>query len=132
MVIHRTILGTWERFLGVLTEHCAGRWPPWLAPVQVRVLPVTDKHGDAARSLAEELRAVGVRVEIAGSEESLPKRVRTSEVDRIPYVVVVGDREAADSTVSVRVRGIKEGRTLSRPEFLSYVADRIRRREFDP
>lgn len=132
VVIHRTILGTWERFLGVLTEHCAGRWPPWLAPVQVRVLPVTDKHGNAARSLAEELRAVGVRVEIAGSEESLPKRVRTSEVDRIPYVAVVGDREAADSTVSVRVRGIKEGRTLSRPEFLSYVADRIRRREFDP
>jgi threonyl-tRNA synthetase len=132
VVIHRTILGTWERFLGVLIEHCAGRWPPWLAPVQVRVLPVTDRHQDAARSLLEELRAVGVRAEVAGSEESLPKRVRTAEVDRIPYVAVVGDREAADSTVAVRVRGVKEGRTLSRPEFLAYVSERIRKREFDP
>jgi threonyl-tRNA synthetase len=132
VVIHRTILGTWERFLGVLIEHCAGRWPPWLAPVQVRVLPVTDKHTDAAASLAEELAALGVRVEVAGSEESLPKRVRTAEVDRIPYLAVVGDREAADGTVALRVRGVKEGRTLSRPEFLAYVSDRIRRREFDP
>ncbi|MGP8135605.1 MAG: aminoacyl--tRNA ligase-related protein, partial [Thermoplasmata archaeon] len=132
VVIHRTILGTWERFLGVLTEHCAGRWPPWLAPVQVRVLPVTDRHGEAARSLAEEMRALGIRVEVAGSEESLPKRVRTAEVDRIPYVAVVGDREAADGSVSVRVRGVKEGRGFSRPEFLAHVADRIRRRDFDP
>jgi len=132
VVIHRTILGTWERFLGVLTEHCAGRWPPWLAPVQVRVLPVTDRHADAARSLAEELRAVAVRVEVASSEESLPKRVRTAEVDRIPYVAVVGDREAADGSVALRIRGVKEGRTLSRPEFLAYVSERIRRREFDP
>jgi threonyl-tRNA synthetase len=132
VVVHRTILGTWERFIGVLTEHCAGRWPPWLAPVQVRVLPVTDRHAEAARSLAEELRAVGIRVEVTGSDETLPKRVRTAEVDRIPYVAVVGDREAADGSVAVRVRGVKEGRTLSRAEFLAYVAGRIRRREFDP
>lgn len=132
VVIHRTILGTWERFLGVLTEHCAGRWPPWLSPVQVRVLPVTDRHAEAARSLVEELRALGLRAEVTGSEESLPKRVRTAEVDRIPYVAVVGDREAADGTVSVRVRGIKEGRSQSRPEFLAHVADKVRRRDFDP
>ena len=132
VVVHRTILGTWERFLGVLTEHCAGRWPPWLAPVQVRVLPVADRHAEAARGLADELRAGQVRVEVTGSEESLPKRVRTAEVDRIPYVAVVGDREIADGSVSVRVRGVKEGRTYSRPELLAYVTERIRKREFDP
>jgi threonyl-tRNA synthetase len=132
IVVHRTILGTWERFIGVLTEHCAGRWPPWLAPVQVRVLPVTDRHADAARSLAEELRAVGVRTDVAGGEESLPKRVRTAEVARIPYVAVVGDREAADASVALRIRGAKEGRTFSRPELITHLLERIRSRAFDP
>jgi threonyl-tRNA synthetase len=132
VVIHRTILGTWERFLGVLTEHVGGRWPPWMAPVQVRVLPVTDRHALAANGFAEELRAERVRLEVTGTEESLSKRVRTAELDRVPYVVVLGDKEVAEGTVSVRTRGSKEARTLSRPEFVAHVTDRIRRREFDP
>lgn len=132
VVIHRTILGTWERFIGVLTEHVAGRWPPWMAPVQVRVLPVTDRHEDAARGLAEELVAVGIRHEVMPAEESLSKRVRTAELDRVPYVVVLGDREIAEGTVALRVRGSKESRSLSRPEFAAYVLDRIRSRAFDP
>lgn len=132
VVIHRTILGTWERFTGVLAEHVAGRWPPWLAPVQVAVLPVTDKHTEAARALAEELGGAGVRFEIAGSEETLPKRVRAAELARVPYVVVLGDREAADGSVSVRVRGTKQAQSFSRVEFLARVQERIRRREFDP
>ena len=132
VVVHRTILGTWERFLGILTEHCAGRWPPWLAPVQVRVLPVTDRHVDAARGLVEELVAAGLRAELTGSEETLSKRVRTAELDRIPYVAVLGDKEAAEGTVALRVRGKKESRTLSRAEFAAHALDRVRRREFDP
>jgi len=132
VVIHRTILGTWERFLGVLTEHVAGRWPPWLAPVQVRILPVTDRHADAARGLAELLRAERVRGEVTGTEESLAKRVRTAELDRIPYVVVLGDKEIADASVALRARGSKESRTLSRAELLAHVAERIRTRAFDP
>ncbi len=127
-----TILGTWERFVGVLTEHVAGRWPPWLAPVQVRVLPVTDAHSAAARGAADELRAEGLRVDVAPSDESLPKRVRAAELDRVPYVVVLGDREVADGSVSVRIRGSKTARTMSRPEFLAHVLDRVRRRDFDP
>ena len=132
VVVHRTILGTWERFLGVLIEHCAGRFPPWLAPVQVRILPVTEQHATGARGLEDELRATSVRAELAGTEESLAKRVRTAELDRIPYVAVLGDRELADGTVSVRVRGSKGNRSMSRSEFLGYVTDRIHRREFDP
>ena len=132
VVVHRTILGTWERFLGVVIEHVAGRFPPWLAPMQVRVLPVTDRHLPAAQGLVEELRAAKTRVEVSGTEDSLAKRVRNAEVDRVPWVVVIGDKEAADGSVTLRVRGSKATRTFSRPEFLSYVSDRIHRREFDP
>ena len=132
VVIHRTILGTWERFLGVFMEHCAGRWPPWLAPVQVRVLPVTDRHAAAATGLVNELRQAGLRADVAGSDESLPKRIRSAELDRIPYVLVVGDREVDAGTVAVRIRGVKEGKSMSRPEFTAYAQDRVRRREFDP
>jgi threonyl-tRNA synthetase len=132
VVIHRTILGTWERFLGVFIEHCAGRFPPWMAPVQARVLPIADRHSDAARGLAEQLRSEGMRVEVAAPEESISKRVRTAELDRIPYVLVLGDKEAEQGQVSVRVRGSKESRTMSRAEFAAHALERIRRREYDP
>ena len=132
VVIHRTILGTWERFLGVFIEHCAGRFPPWLSPVQVRVLPVTDQHAAGANGLAEELRALDVRVEVSGTEESLSKRVRSAELDRIPYVAVVGDQEVRDGTVAMRLRATRERRSMTRAEFAEHVRGRIRRREFDP
>jgi threonyl-tRNA synthetase len=132
VVIHRTILGTWERFLGVFIEHCGGRFPPWMAPVQARVLPVADRHAEAARGLAGQLVAEGMRVEVAAPEESISKRVRTAELDRIPYVLVLGDKEAEQGLVSVRVRGAKESRTMSRPEFAAHAVDRIHRREYDP
>ena len=132
VVVHRTILGTWERFLGVLLEHVAGRLPPWLAPTQVRVLPVTDRHAPAAQGLVEELHSAKVRVESSGTEDSLAKRVRNAEVDRIPWVVVLGDREVAEGTVALRVRGSKENRSFSRAEFLAYVSERIRQRQFEP
>jgi threonyl-tRNA synthetase len=132
VVIHRTIFGTWERFLGVLTEHCAGRWPPWLAPVQVRVLPVSERHAAAATGLRDELRAGGLRVDLGESDESLPKRIREAELARIPYTLVLGDREVADGSVSARIRGQKESRSFPRAEFLSYAAVRVRTRSFDP
>ncbi len=132
VVVHRTILGSWERFLGVVIEHCAGRFPPWIAPVQVRILPIADRHMAAATGLADELVKDGVRAEVAAPEESISKRVRTGEVDRIPYLLVLGDREIAEGTVSVRTRGSKESESRSRPEFTAYLLARIRAREFDP
>jgi len=132
IVVHRTILGTWERFFGVLLEHVGGRLPPWLAPLQVRVIPVTDRHAPAALGLVEELRAQGLRADTVGTEDSLSKRVRNAEVSRLPYIVVLGDKEVADGTVALRARGTKESRSLSRPEFLAYVAGRVKAREFDP
>jgi threonyl-tRNA synthetase len=132
VVIHRTILGSWERFLGVVIEHCAGRFPPWIAPVQVRVLPVAERHLPAAQGFAAELERDSIRGEVAAPDESIAKRVRNAELDRIPYVVVLGDKEAADGVLSVRTRGSKESRTQSRAEFTAHVLDRIRRREYDP
>ncbi|HKN07073.1 MAG TPA: threonine--tRNA ligase [Thermoplasmata archaeon] len=132
IVVHRTILGSWERFFGVLLEHVGGRLPPWLAPLQVRVLPVTDRHTPAALGLVEELRADHLRAQASGTEESLGKRVRNAEVDRIPYVVVLGDKEVSEGTVALRVRGSRENRPFSRAEFLAYVSERVRKREFDP
>jgi threonyl-tRNA synthetase len=131
-VVHRTILGTWERFLGVFTEHVGGRWPPWLAPLQVRVLPVTDRQADAARAVVAELTSAGLRAGLGASDATLPKRVREAELERIPYVVVVGDREVADGSLSVRVRGTRAPRSMSRAEFLAHVTENVRRRAFDP
>ncbi len=131
-VVHRTILGTWERFVGILTEHVGGRWPPWLAPSQVRVLPVTDGQAGTAATVAAELQALGVRASAGASDATLPKRVRDAELERVPYIVVVGERETQDGSVSVRVRGAKGSRSMSRAEFGAYVTEKLRRREFDP
>ena len=132
IVVHRTIFGTWERFLGVFLEHCAGRLPPWHAPLQVRILPVTDHQTSRARALQEQLAANGVRVDLAEPIESLPKRIRTAEIERIPYMAVIGEKEVSGNSVAVRIRGTKETRTLSVPEFLGMVLDRVRRRSYDP
>jgi len=106
--------------------------PPWLAPLQVRVLPVTDRHTPAALGLVEELRADHLRAQASGTEESLSKRVRNAELDRVPYVVVLGDKEVAEGSVALRIRGSRETRPFSRAEFLAHVSERVRKREFDP
>ncbi|MCI4328951.1 MAG: threonine--tRNA ligase, partial [Thermoplasmata archaeon] len=132
VVVHRVILGSWERFFGVFLEHCAGRLPPWLSPVQVRVLPVGERHQAAAESLSSRLLAAGFRAESSGSQETLGKRVREAEVERIPYIAVVGDSEAEGGTVSVRVRGTKGQVTVSEAEFTQRVRTAIQDRAFDP
>lgn len=132
VVIHRTILGSWERFFGVFLEHCAGRLPPWLAPVQVRVLPLTDAHQEAASALVERLRIAGLRAEAAGSQETLGKRIRDAEIERIPYVLVLGDAELAHGTVAVRLRGAKGQSVVPEAEFRQRALDKVRERAFDP
>ena len=132
VVVHRTILGTWERFFGILLEHTGGRLPPWLAPVQVRVLPISERHMEAALALVDELRNAGIRAESSDSSESIAKRVREAEVERIPYIAVLGDREVATGTVALRLRGDKTSLTPSRAELLGRVTERVRTRAFDP
>jgi threonyl-tRNA synthetase len=131
IVIHRTILGSFERFVGVLLEHTAGRLPPWLAPVQIKVLPVGENHAEAARKLVGELTAAGLRAEISLSEETLGKRVRSAELDRVPYIAVLGDRELAEATVSLRLAGRKEAVSLPAAELVGRILDTVRRRSFE-
>ncbi|MFI5415112.1 MAG: threonine--tRNA ligase, partial [Candidatus Lutacidiplasmatales archaeon] len=132
VVIHRTILGTWERFLGVLLEHCDGRLPPWLSPTQVRILPLAERHDAAADQLAGRLRTAHLRVDRAGSDETLSKRVRQAEIDRIPYLIVLGDQEVANTTVALRVRGEKGQKTLSESDATTRMVRAVEHRSFDP
>ncbi|MCB0871394.1 MAG: threonine--tRNA ligase, partial [Solirubrobacterales bacterium] len=102
VMIHRALLGSMERFAGILIEHYAGRFPAWLAPVQARIVPVSDKHIDYARQVAEDLRAEGARVSVEERSESVGKKIRAAELGRFPFMLVVGDREMEAGEVSVR------------------------------
>jgi threonyl-tRNA synthetase len=103
-VVHRALFGSFERFIGILVEHYAGAFPFWLAPVQVRVLPVGEDHHDAAQGLVLRLRDAGYRVDVGEPTETIGKRIRSAELEKIPYVIVYGDRESDDS-LAVRERG---------------------------
>jgi threonyl-tRNA synthetase len=103
-VVHRALLGSLERFIGVLIEHYGGAFPFWLAPVQIRVLPVGEAHLEGAESIAARLRAHGYRVDIGEPTETIGKRIRETEVQKIPFAVVFGDRES-DESLAIRERG---------------------------
>ncbi len=102
VMIHRALMGSFERFIGILIEHYGGEFPLWLAPVQARVLPIADRHIAYAREVAEELRASGIRADVDDRTESVGKKIREGELKKVPYMLVVGDQEAADGTVAVR------------------------------
>ena len=104
VVIHRAIFGSFERFIALLIEHYAGAFPLWLAPVQARVLPIADRHLDYARGVHEQLTAAGLRAELDGRQEKIGYKIREAQLQKIPYMLVIGDREAADGTVAVRTR----------------------------
>jgi threonyl-tRNA synthetase len=104
-MIHRAIFGTLERFTGFLIEHFAGAFPVWLAPVQVRVLPVTDLHAEGAAEVVERLRAAGIEAELDARSDTLSYRIRDGEMQKVPYLLVVGDRELEAGTVAVRAHG---------------------------
>jgi threonyl-tRNA synthetase len=104
IMIHRALLGSMERFIGILIEHYAGRFPTWLSPVQVCILPLTDDQTEACRKLDAELKAKGIRSEVDGRNEKLEARIRDAQLKQVPYMLVIGKREAADGTISVRKR----------------------------
>jgi threonyl-tRNA synthetase len=102
VMIHRALLGSMERFAGILIEHYGGRFPAWLAPVQAVLLPVADRHNEYAEEVATRLRAGGVRVEVDPRSESVGKKIRDAELGKAPFMLVVGDREADEGLVSLR------------------------------
>ena len=116
-MIHRALMGSFERFIGILVEHYAGEFPLWLAPVQARVLPLADRHADYAREVAEALGAAGLRAELDDRTESVGRKIRDAELLKIPYMLVVGDREAQEGTVAVRRHGQGDEGSVGIDEF---------------
>ncbi|MEK7590086.1 MAG: threonine--tRNA ligase, partial [Patescibacteria group bacterium] len=115
VMIHRAILGTFERFIGILIEHYAGALPFWLSPTQIKIVPVADRHLGYAEKIAKQLK--DYRIEIATEKETVGKKIRNAEMQKIPYTIVVGDEEEKNSTISVRQRGKKELAQLKAGEF---------------
>ena len=132
-MIHRALFGSIERFFGILVEHYAGAFPTWLAPVQARVLPVRDTHDDYARSVAADLRAAGVRVDVVAADEPLGARVRRGKLEKLPYILVVGDDDVAAGSVGVNARGQDRAqRGVPLTEFIAAITAEIAERVIPP
>ena len=125
IMLHRALFGSIERFFGVLLEHYAGAFPTWLAPVQVRVLPVAAAHEDYARSVEDQLSAAGVRVDRVDANDGLGKRIRAAKLEKLPYVLVVGDDDVENTTVGVNPRGGDVERDVPLQSFLTTIASEI-------
>ena len=104
VVIHRAIFGSFERFIAILIEHYAGAFPLWLAPLQVVVLPISDSHLAYAAAVRDQVAAAGLRVELDERQEKIGYKIREAQLQKVPYMLVVGDRESAEGTVAVRTR----------------------------
>jgi threonyl-tRNA synthetase len=133
VVIHRAMAGSFERFMAILIEHFAGAFPVWLAPEQVRVIPISDAQTEAARGLADRMRAAGIRAHLDDRHETLNYRIREGEVWKIPYMAIVGQREAESDSLALRVRGAgKKQEVMAAEAFLTRVAEEVRLRALVP
>jgi threonyl-tRNA synthetase len=129
VMIHRALLGSFERFIGILIEHFAGEFPLWLAPVQALVLPIADRHADYARRVASELDDAGLRVEVDDRTESVGKKIRDAEVRKVPYMLVVGDREQQSEQVAVRRHGEGDAGSVPLDEFARRALEQVAARK---
>jgi threonyl-tRNA synthetase len=128
-MVHRTVLGSMERFLASLIEHYGGAFPLWLAPVQVMLIPVADRHLEYARKLEDELKSDGVRVAVDARSETVNMKIRQAQLDKIPYMLVVGDRELAEATVSVRLRSGEQLAAMTFDSFKQSINQAIANRD---
>ncbi|MCA6497689.1 MAG: threonine--tRNA ligase [Chitinophagaceae bacterium] len=129
LIIHRAPLGTHERFIGFLLEHYAGKFPVWLAPVQVKVLPISDKYIDYAAGVEQLLRRAGIRVEIDDRQEKIGKKIRDTELMKIPYMLIVGEKEQQDGLVSVRRQGMGDVGSETLDVFTQRIRQEVENRE---
>ncbi len=125
IMIHRAIFGSIERFIGILIEHFAGKFPVWLAPKQVKILPITDRTAEYAEEVCKKLFEKGIRAEVDSRSEKIGYKIREAKMEKVPYVLVVGDKEAEDKTVNVNKRGVEEKTTVGVDEFIDTVLAEI-------
>lgn len=125
LMIHRAVLGSLERFFGVLIEHCAGAFPTWLAPVQVVLVPIADRHADYARGVAAQLAEAGIRVQVDERSERMNAKIRDAQNQKVPYMLIVGDKEAGSNTLSVRLRTGQEQKEVPVETFLNQITEAV-------
>ena len=128
VMIRRALLGSIERFIGVITEHFAGAFPTWLAPVQVKVLPITDRSHEYAHTVYQKLFDLGFRVEEDDRNEKIGYKIREAQMEKVPYMLVLGDKEAEAGTVAVRDRKTGETTTMSLDEFIANLTEEVKTR----
>ena len=131
VMIHRALLGSIERFIGVITEHFAGAFPVWLSPEQVRVVPITDRSMEYAKELLAQLEEKGIRASVDERSEKLGYKLREAQLQKIPYMLVVGDKEAEQKLVAVRHRKAGDLGTMSMDAFLDRVCQEIKDKTID-
>lgn len=130
VMIHRAIVGSPERFLGILIEHYAGAFPTWLAPVQVKILPISEKQMAYAKEVLASLKEKGIRVELDESNETLGKKIRNAKMQKLPYLIVLGEKEVDEKMITVESRGADgKGEKLSLTEFIAKISDEIKNRQ---
>ena len=125
IMIHRVVFGSIERFIGILTEHFAGAFPTWLAPVQVKFLPIADRHADYAREIMEKLEAKGIRCELDDRSEKTGFKIRAAQMEKVPYMIIVGDKDVEAGTVSVRSRKNGDEGATTVDEFVARIEKEI-------
>jgi threonyl-tRNA synthetase len=128
VMIHRALMGSYERFIGILLEHLGGELPVWLAPIQAVVLPIADRHLDYAREVGERIAKSGLRSQVDGRGESVSRKIRDAELRKVPYLLVVGDREQQGGTVSVREHGRGDRGAMPLEELTALVLARVEAR----
>jgi len=131
VMIHRVVLGSIERFIGVITEHFAGAFPLWLTPVQVKILPITDRQHEACGKMLQELTDAGIRAELDDRSEKLGYKIREAQLQKIPYMLVVGDRDLENGTVSVRTRKGDDLGAMSMADFIAKVKEEVKTKQND-
>ncbi len=131
IMIHRALMGSFERFFGVLIEHYAGKFPLWLAPVQVTVVPVSEKYLDYGQNVFEQLKERGIRVKLDDRNEKLGYKIRSAELEKIPYILIVGEKEANNRSVSLRIQGVGDFGEMSINELHDIIQEKIKLKAID-
>jgi threonyl-tRNA synthetase len=131
VMVHRALYGSVERWVGVLVEHFAGAFPTWLAPLQAALIPIADRHSEYANDVASRLRAAGVRTEVDDSDDTMGARIRRRQLLKVPYMLVVGDREVESNSVSVRRRTGEETPGVSVDDFVERISNEIAERRVE-
>jgi threonyl-tRNA synthetase len=131
IMIHRALMGSLERFFGILIEHYAGAFPVWLAPVQIKVLTIAERHADYAISLSEALKAEGIRTELDLENEKIGYKIRSATVMKVPYLFIIGDKEVSEKKITVRKRTGENIGPFTVDEFIGIIRDKIKTKSLE-